>query len=119
MPHEPTSQATGKLEDNASKAPQTHNHNDRGSDKPHSTLPLPQNHGTTNQSQWTSIEQGPPWETGEAKVKDSHEGMLQGQMTSEPKGGYKVHALIADSRDTLLMIAPPDRSKPICEWPSL
>ena len=88
LPNDQTSRIFGRHKDNASKTPQTHNHSDRGSDKPPSTPPLPQNPGTINPSQWTSIGQEHLEETGEDEKEDTQEETSPEQMMFTPRGEY-------------------------------
>ena len=103
---DPVFKLHGRQEDNISKTIKTPNHKDKGSDKPHSTPPPPQSHGTTNQSPWTSIEQEPQEETGGDEEGGHHEGMSPGRRTPGYKGEYRVHASIVVNKDISLTIAP-------------
>ena len=113
-----TFRTPGKPEANASKTTRTHNHSNRGSDKPLSTLPPPLNPGTTSLFQWISTGQEPLEGTGEDKEGDNPEETLPELMMSEPKGEYRVHASIAENKATLFMIAPQNRSAPTHKQPS-
>ena len=114
----PTFKLHGKQGDNASRTIKTHSHKGKDSDKPHSAPLLPQSHGTTSQSQWTSIEQE-TWEgTGEDKGGEHPEETLQGQMTQEHRGEYRVHVSTVVNKGTSLTIVPQNRNTPIHKWHS-
>ena len=67
--------------DNASKTTKTCNSKDKDLDRPLSTQPPPQNHGTTSQFQWTLIELGLQEGIGEDKGGSRQEGMSPEQIT--------------------------------------
>ena len=113
-----TFKTPGKHKDNTSKATRTCNHNNKGLDKPLSTLPLPLDPGTASPFQWISIGQEPLEGTGEDKEGDNPEETLPELMIPEPKGEYRVHVSIVDNKATSLMIAPQNRSTPTHKWPS-
>ena len=69
-----TSKQTGKHKDNTSKVTKANNLNDKGLARLPSTPLLPQDHGTINQSQWTSIE----WERQGGTGEDEGEGRKEG-----------------------------------------
>ena len=118
IPSDQVFKIPGKHKDNASKATKTHNHNNKGSDKPCSTLPLPLNPGTISLFQWTLIGQEPLEGTGGDEEGDNPEEMLLEPMMSEPKGEYRVHVSTVDNKATLLMTAPQNRNVSTLEWPN-
>ena len=111
---DPISKQTGKREDNASKATRVNNLSIKGLARPLSIPLQHQDHGTTNQFQWTSIELGYQEGTGEGKEEAHREGMRPESKMLESKEGYRVHVSIAESKGTLLTIAPPNRNTPTC-----
>ena len=74
-PLDPTSKQTGRPEDNTHRAIKANNHNDKDLAKPLLTLPPHQDHGITNQSQWTLTKRGHQGGTGEDEGEVCKEGM--------------------------------------------
>ena len=74
IPSDQVFKIPGKYKDNAFKATKTHNHNNKGSDKPQSTLPLPLEPGTISLFQWTSIGQEHLEGTGEGQGRGQSRG---------------------------------------------
>ena len=118
IPSDQAFKIPGKHKDNAFKATKTHNHNNKGLDKPLSTLPLPLNPGTISLFQWTLIGQEPLEGTGEDKEGDNPEGTLPELTMSEPKGECRVLVLTVDNKATLLVIASQNRNAPTLEQPN-
>ena len=118
IPSDQAFKIPGKHKDNTFKAIKTHDHNNKGSDKPLSTLPLPLNPGTISGFQWTLIGQEPPEGTGKDEEGDNPGGMLPELTMSEPKGEYRVHVLTVENKATLLTIAPQNRNTPTLKQPS-
>ena len=118
IPSDQTFKIPGKHKDNASKATKTCNHNNKGSDKPLSTLPLPLDPGTTSSFQWILIGQEPLEGMGEDEEGDNPEETSPELTMSEPKGEYRVHVLTVDNKATLLAITPQSRNTPTLEQPS-
>ena len=71
----PTSRQIGKHRDNAFRATRANSHSVKGSVRPPSTLPQPQDHGTINQSQWISTKLERQEEIGEGEGEAHKEGM--------------------------------------------
>ena len=105
-PNDQAFKIPGKHKDNVFKATKIHNHNNKGSGKFCSTLPLPLSLGTISPFQWTSIGQEPLEGTGGDEEGDNPEEMSPELMMSEPKGEYRVYILTVGNKATLLMTAP-------------
>ena len=111
--HDPVSNQPGRCEGNTPRATRVSSPRGKGLDKPCSTLPLHQKHGTTNQSQWISIEPEHLEGTGEVEEGVHLEGTQPEWKMLKSREGFRMHVLIAVNRDTLLAIAPQSRSAPI------
>ena len=116
--HNPISNQPGRWEGSASRATRASSPRGKGLDKPHSIPPPHQRHGTTNQSQWTSIKLEHPEGIGEVEEGVHQEEMWPGWRMLESREGFRVHVLIVENRDTSLAIAPQSRNAPICAWPN-
>ena len=117
MPHpDPTFRQIGKHKDNVLRTIKVNNLRDRGSVRPPSIPLLCQDHGTINPFQWILIEPEHHEGIGEDKEEVHKEEMWPELMIPKPKGEYRVHVSIVESKDTLLAIVPPSRNAPICIW---
>ena len=114
-PNDQAFKTPAKHKGNVFKATKIHDHNNKGSGKSCSTIPLPLSLGTISPFQWTSIGQKG---TGGDEEGDNPEETLPELTMSEPKGECRVLVLTVDNKATLLVIASQNRNAPTLEQPN-